>query len=286
MVVQLERLHNEGWTSFTYVDELLLRIFCNMLEFRLDYEYYVSKLRMYETRDVNIIYTVTCLLNATSQNGLIKVMRKLLPIYHGFEDLGVLFYSTSYNRLYAVMELDNNDEIASDWNNQAAWVPSDVGISGQVAKTHKIITQDNNFPRLFNAEVDSVPEMKKIKNFLYGPIFQDPPNNTKLIGVMQFVNKIGGYEVDEVDTEFFTQMSGLYGLLALKVIEKQNILNTLVKLKGTAANINELLPKKDENEDKNLLNLQKKLIEMNQVLDDMGLDKRQQMLKNLSNSIL
>ena len=45
------------------------------------------------------------------QNGLIKAMRKLLPIYHGFEDLGVLFYSQTFNRLYTVMELDNNDEV-------------------------------------------------------------------------------------------------------------------------------------------------------------------------------
>lgn len=233
LVIQLERKK-----TFSGSEESVLRLICYLLEIKIYCESYRSKLCHSVTEKTNIIETVTTLLAPRSQADLLRSMRKLLPKYHGFENLGLLFYEQANKSLYFLVDADNEEYPP------ARYLPSSMGISGEIVKDHMIKIMDTTTMGRFNPEIDAVEGVRKMQNLLYGPLFQDPPENKKLVGVLQFVNRKDG-PVQKKDIEFFKQMREFYGLLVLRTTERQNILNMTLKVKESSTLINEIMEKKD-----------------------------------------
>ena len=280
IVMQIERKHKEGWRSFGYIDELIFRIICDLIEFRLGYEFFNTKIESYKIREETLIKILGNLLSAKSQQVLMKLMRKFLPKYHGFEGLGVLFYVYSEKKMYTMYDPDNEQE-----ENQIEWVPTDSGICGEIIKDKKIKVQNVINRKMFSPGVDAVHGVPYIKNLMYAPIFQDYPKNTMLIGIMQFVNKPDDNEIEEEDIELFNRMSGIYGLMVLKAIEKHNILNTLVMIKASTNSINDALPKNmSEEDDSHIWHLETAFRGFHGIINEMLEDKREKALKSLSSA--
>jgi len=232
LVIQLERKK-----IFSGSEESVLRLVCYLLEMKIYYEFCKSKLYHSTTEKTNIIEIVTTLLASKSQGDLLRSMRKLLPKYHGFENLGLLFYEQSNKSLYFLVDADNEEYP------HVRYLPSSMGISGEIVKDHMIKVMDTTAMGRFNPEIDAVEGVKRVQNILYGPLFQDPPENKKLVGILQFVNKKDG-PVQKKDIEFFRQMGEFYGLLILRTTERQNILNMTLKVKESSEFINKIMEKK------------------------------------------
>jgi hypothetical protein len=148
-----------------------------------------------------------------------------------------------------------------------------MGISGEIVKDHMIKIMDTTTMGRFNPEIDAVEGVRKMQNLLYGPLFQDPPENKKLVGVLQFVNRKDG-PVQKKDIEFFKQMREFYGLLVLRTTERQNILNMTLKVKESSTLINEIMEKKGkELTEWNVVNLQNLLLSIGNSLNRLNLIK-------------
>jgi len=259
VIIQLEKKHKNMWKAFNNIDELFLRVICNYFEYIFAHEAYNKKLTKYKHRDENIVDVFTRLMTANSQCNLIRLVKEILPTYHGFENANLLFYEPLNNKLYGLMDSDK-EEYAN-----AHYLVSDVGISGDIVKDHEIKTLNTTTIAKFNGEVDSVEGVKTLKTILYAPLFQDYPTNKHLIAILQLVNKTNNCIVKHKDIDFFKQMSGFYGLLILRVIEKQTILNMVLKLKDSSKSIGGILNSKWKN------------------LDEYNMFKTSRLLEELSN---
>jgi len=269
MVIQLERKHNDAWKSFNCIDELFLKLICNFIEFKLGYESYNQTLQIYKLKEESVVNTFTSLLTARSQYHLLKLIRKLLPKYHGFEYADLLFYEASDNKLYSVVESDKEEYP------QTIYFLPKLGISGEIVRDKKIKIMEPTTMNKFNGEVDGIKGVKTIKSILYGPVFQDYPENKRMIGIVQLINKKDEGEVKVSNIEFFKQMSGFYGLLILKVVERQNILNMTIQMKNSTKLINNILLSKGElHTDYSSLNMGRALDNISDFLDKLESDKQ------------
>eukprot|EP00826_Nyctotherus_ovalis_P037827 TRINITY_DN3488_c0_g3_i2.p2 TRINITY_DN3488_c0_g3~~TRINITY_DN3488_c0_g3_i2.p2 ORF type:complete len:255 (-),score=48.56 TRINITY_DN3488_c0_g3_i2:58-822(-) len=252
---------------FNATEESVLRLVCYLVGMKICYEYYRDKLVYSKTEKSNIIEIVTSLLASRSQGDLLRSMRTLLPKYHGFERLGLLFYEQSNKSLYFLVDADNEEYPP------ARYLPSSMGISGEIVKDHKIKVMDTTTMGRFNPEIDAVEGVKRVENLLYGPLFQDPPENKRLIAILQLVNKSDG-PVQRKDIEFFRQMRDFYGLLALRTTERQNILNMTLKMRESSQYISRIVEMKGkEAAEGNVAHLHGLLMSVGDALDGLNLTK-------------
>lgn len=265
LAIQVER--KDVRRTFNASEESVLRLVCYLVEMKICYEFYRDKLACSKTEKSNIIETVTSLLASRSQGDLLRSMRRLLPKYHGFERLGLLFYEQSSRSLYFLVDADNEEYPP------ARYLPSSMGISGEIVKDHEIKVMDTTTMGRFNPEIDAVEGVKRVQNLLYGPLFQDPPENKKLVAILQFVNKSDG-PVQRRDIEFFKQMREFYGLLALRTTERQNILNMTLKVRESSELISRIVEKKGkESTEGNAAHLHGLLLSVGDVLNKLNFIK-------------
>ena len=86
LAVQLERKYKD---PFDATEECMLRLFCQFIGIKIDYEFCRSKFNITLSQEHSIVQIITTLLMSKTQGELLRSMRKLLPSYHGFEGLGV-----------------------------------------------------------------------------------------------------------------------------------------------------------------------------------------------------
>ena len=241
LVIQLQK---KGILSsiFEPIDEYILKIISTVLQIKMENEFYRLKLEHCQLEEGRIVSIFTSLLSAHSQAALIQVMRKLLPTFHGFKDLGLLFYNSTLKKFYTLVDAENEQ------CRQASWMPSSIGICGQILKDKQMKIRDPKNICLFDSKVDAIEGMERIKDFLYSPLFQDYPHNKKVIGIIQFINKCEKCEVTQKDKDLVEMMKGFYGLLVFKAMERQNMINVMLKIIDTGNNIMGKLPSENEND--------------------------------------
>lgn len=279
MVIQLERRRQAGWKPFSFIDELLLRTTSTVLSLRFDCEVLGDKLRDETSRSESLVRTVTRILDTNSQTSLIQEMRKQLPKLHGFEDLGVLFYNPANGRLYNVL-----DSGSDEGESQIISYSANLGICGEMVTDPRVRIQDSKSALAFHGEVDGVQTVARVKNFLFGPLFASSGGKSprQLLAIMQFVNKEGGDAVTEKDIQLFNQMSTLYGLLVEKAIEKQNVVNTVLRLKDRTSAITQLLPSEGTADDgPHLAHIAGSLRNFGEIVDNFAAVRNSRVIKKL-----
>ncbi len=239
IVVQLER--KKGERPFSFLDETVIRNLCNVLSFRIDFDGLHSQLRSRDAKYASLLQTLTGLLSAKSQIELIRAMREHLPRFHGFEDLGVLFYDLGKNQLYTLYE----NPLLPGSSVQVASFPPSIGICGEIVGDPKIWTNGTRCNQLFNSDIDNIPSKKEVRTFMFGPLFN---GEGKLNAILQLVNKLGKEEVTERDIAQFQHMGRLYGLMVERIMEKATILHTLVGLRGSANSLSGMVTADEKSE--------------------------------------
>ena len=232
LIIQLERKLESN--SFNCIDEAIMGLLSISLEHILANELNLSKLDVLKTQKSKTIQTITKLLYAQDHISLLRSMYKLLPSCHNFEGIGILLYDYSSKRLYRVSNLERNQ------GPQSQYLSLNLGITGEIVNDHSIKIMDKTTMIRFYPEVDSIEGIKRMENLLYLPLFQDPPENTKLIGILQLANNLEG-TVTKTDIELVKEMSAFYGLILLRTIERKNVINMMLKLKESSDVITSIL---------------------------------------------
>lgn len=273
MSIQLERVRKEGWRPFSFIDELLLRIICHLMSLRFERDFLSSKLNDQALKTSSVIQTMTQILACTSQGSLIQLMRKHLPKFHGFEDLGLLFYDAPRSRFYTII-----DPTLCDRDDQIIYYAADLGVCGEMVASPRVRVQDSKTAPAFRSEIDGIPTVARVRNFMFCPLFLHDRKPPQLLAIMQFANKEGGYAVTENDIQLFKQMSGVYELLVERTMEKQTVMNAIVKMKDRTNAITGLLPKEDaagrqDDAELNLAHVAGSLLRVGGIIDDFAVAK-------------
>ena len=237
-MIQLERKHKKYWQPFNSIDEVLLRIITATIEFKLGYEIYANKIYYHKIHEDSMMNMLSSLISARSQIQFLKTFEEITPDFHQFENAGLLFYNYRADKLYTL--LDTGSEYCPQTHN----LSTKVGIVGEILKDLQTKSNENDISHFFHSEVDSIEGMKRMRNFIFTPLFQDPPHNEKLIGIFKLINKVNNAKVTMEDINLAKNMAGIYGLFIVQVIERHNNLNLLLKIKESSDSINTIMGKK------------------------------------------
>lgn len=238
LVIQLERKHNKGWRAFSLIDECLLRIVGTFIEFRLSQDARDGKIQYYKTRSESVVTSVNTLLTARSQIHLLELMHTVLPELHRFESAGIRFYDEAMKQLYFLVDTGREDYP------QVNYLPADTGVCGEVARDRKPRVLKDVTAGQVSREADAVDGVKMVRNMLCIPFFQDPPTNSKLLGIVQLVNKLDDDEIKPRDIKLAEELSRFYGLITVRAIERHNTFNMLLKMKDSVKVLTDILAKK------------------------------------------
>eukprot|EP00826_Nyctotherus_ovalis_P047663 TRINITY_DN5514_c0_g1_i13.p1 TRINITY_DN5514_c0_g1~~TRINITY_DN5514_c0_g1_i13.p1 ORF type:complete len:327 (-),score=59.05 TRINITY_DN5514_c0_g1_i13:4-984(-) len=238
LVVQLERKHCKGWRAFSLIDEFLLKIISTFIEFKLSQDACNDEIQYYKAQSESVIDSVNILLTARSQIHLLELMHTVLPELHRFESAGIRFYDDAAKQLYFLVDTGREEYP------QINYLPADVGVCGEVARDRKIKVLKDITAGQVSREVDAVDGVKMVQNLICVPFFQDPPANTKLLGIVQLVNKLDGKEIKPRDIKLAEKLSKFYGLVTIRAIERHNVFNMLLKMKDSVKVLTDILAKK------------------------------------------
>ena len=139
---------------------------------------------------LNLVSKIT---TQRSYKALIKEISDLLPVYFGFESVGVLLSDTKTKDLFTITDFQKDKKDIKEGDEYAEWsdtisIPSNLGLTGQVYKTGEIfICNQAATERRFVADVDNLSSVMEVDNFMIGPIYNDP--TARPIGIVQLINK-------------------------------------------------------------------------------------------------
>jgi hypothetical protein len=148
---------------------------------------------------------------------LIKKWKVVLPEFFGFKDVGILFYDQVRDDLCTAGDINSQATQNLIGLDSASVIrfPNTIGVTGQVFRDNgkryfcfnDLDVIIRNEPKL-NPIIDNITNQSEVKNFMIGVILGDKDSKA---GVLQFINKVNGEDVENYDKQRFKAMNHFLG---------------------------------------------------------------------------